>query len=54
MAHKRKDTLVRTKVNEWNKHMKPWGKHVQNKAERRAAKEYIWDARDIPADIGDA
>ena len=37
MAHKRKDTLCRTKVNEWNKHMKPWGKRVQNKAERRAA-----------------
>ena len=41
MAHKRKDTLCRTKVNEWNKHMKPWGKRVQNKAERKAARVFI-------------
>lgn len=51
MAHKRKDTLCRTKVNEWNKHMKPWDKRVQNKARKNAwfrskaihpASESIW------------
>lgn len=46
MAHKRKDTLCRTKVNEWNKHMKPWGKHVQNKAERRAAVKFIRELKE--------
>jgi hypothetical protein len=43
MAHKRKDTLVRTQVNEYNKHMKPWGKRIQAKAERRASKKQIDD-----------
>ena len=35
MAHKRKDTLVAPM--EWAKHLKPYGKRVQAKAERRAA-----------------
>lgn len=46
MAHKRKDTLVRTKVNGWNKHMKPWGKRVQNKAERKAAVAFIREMKE--------
>jgi protein-arginine kinase activator protein McsA len=46
MAHKRKDTLCRTKVNGWNKHMKPWGKRVQNKAERKAAANFIREMKE--------
>jgi len=41
MAHKRKDTFTKLKVNSWNKHMKPFGKKVHAKAERRAAKKRI-------------
>jgi hypothetical protein len=37
MSHKRKDTLVKPK--EWAKHLRPFGKRVQSKAERRAAKK---------------
>jgi hypothetical protein len=39
MAHKRKDTLAR--VQEWAKHLRPYGKRVQAKAERRAANKEI-------------
>ena len=39
MAHKRKDTLAPCK--EWAKHLKPFGKRQQAKAERRAAKNQI-------------
>lgn len=39
MAHKRKDTLAKT--NEWAKHLRPFGKRQQAKAERRAAKKEI-------------
>ena len=39
MAHKRKDTL--TAPREWAKHLRPFGKRVQSKSERRAAKSEI-------------
>lgn len=38
MAHKRKDTLTKSK--QWWKHLRDW-KRPQNKAERRAAKKQI-------------
>jgi hypothetical protein len=40
MAHKRKDTY--TSCIEWAKHLKPEGKRMHNKAERRAAKRRIY------------
>jgi len=43
MAHKRKDTFCVT--SEWAKHLKPHGKKVMAKAERRAARKDIADAR---------
>jgi hypothetical protein len=39
MAHKRKDTFTTCK--EWAKHLKPYGKRIHAKAERRAAKRLI-------------
>jgi len=39
MAHKRKDTLVRT--SEWAKHLRPFGKKQQSAKERRAARKEI-------------
>jgi acetone carboxylase gamma subunit len=42
MAHKRKDTFV--PVMEWAKHLKPYGKRIQAKAERRAAAKAIADS----------
>jgi predicted nucleic acid-binding Zn ribbon protein len=39
MAHKRKDTLSAPK--EWAKHLRPFGKKIQSKSERRAAKKDI-------------
>lgn len=39
MAHTRKDTLIKPK--EWAKHLRPFGKRVQSKAERQAAKKEI-------------
>jgi len=39
MTHVRKDTLAKTK--EWAKHLRPFGKRVQAKSERRAAKAQI-------------
>ena len=39
MAHTRKDTLVPPK--EYAKHLRPFGKRVQAKAERRASKSAI-------------
>jgi hypothetical protein len=41
MAHKRKDTFV--KVREWWKHLRPFNKRMQAKAERRAIKRMISD-----------
>ena len=42
MAHKRKDTLA--KPREWAKHLRPFGKRIQNKAERRKATSWLADA----------
>jgi len=39
MAHKRKDTFV--PCQEWWKHLRPYNKRVQAKAERKAAKERV-------------
>jgi len=39
MAHKRQDTLTTCK--EWAKHLKPYGKRVHAKTERRAARDHI-------------
>lgn len=39
MAHTRKDTLV--PPSEWAKHLRPYGKRLQSKAERKAAKKHI-------------
>jgi hypothetical protein len=39
MAHARKDTL--TRPIEWAKHLRKWGKRVQNGKERRAAKKLL-------------
>jgi hypothetical protein len=39
MAHVRKDTLAKT--SEWAKHLRPFGKRKQAKAERRAATKEI-------------
>jgi hypothetical protein len=39
MGHVRKDTLS-TPV-EWAKHLRPWGKRVQSKAERKAAQKEV-------------
>ena len=40
MAHKRKDTVGQHKV-EWARHLRPWQKRQEAKAERRAAKTII-------------
>lgn len=40
MAHKRKDTFSDSKV-EYAKHLRPFGKRVQNKKERQKAKKII-------------
>lgn len=39
MAHKRKDTLTACK--EWAKHLRPFNKRVQSKAERKESKKEI-------------
>ena len=44
MAHTRKDTL--TAVMEWAKHLRPFGKRMQAKKERNAAKKRIRDERE--------
>jgi hypothetical protein len=43
MAHKRKDTFCAS--GSWSKRLKPHGKKVMAKAERRAARKAIIDAR---------
>lgn len=39
MAHVRKDTL--SAPGEWAKHLRPYGKRLQSKAERQAAKKVV-------------
>jgi hypothetical protein len=39
MSHVRKDTL--TKPRQWAKHLRPYGKRMQSKAERQAVKKEI-------------
>lgn len=52
MARKRKDTYCVT--GEWAKHLKPYGKRVMAKAERREANRTIdKDVKDIPIQHGD-
>ena len=42
MAHKRKDTLAN--CGSWNAHLRPFGKRIVAKAERKAAEAYIAEA----------
>jgi hypothetical protein len=44
MAHTRKDTLTRT--HEWAKHLRPFGKRRQSKAERKAAEKQIKEEKE--------
>lgn len=41
MAHVRKDSKLKPKINSWNKHLRPEGKRNLWKRERRAAKRDI-------------